>query len=94
MLKNVQAPQKPLARGTALSYTRGMNDNLNEWLINLEMKVAYQDDKLEKMNEVLFDQQKVIDELTKKFEGVLKRVKEITPGDANVGTEHENPPHY
>ncbi len=57
-------------------------------LIELEIKVTRQDDLLDQLNTVIFDQQKQIDVLAKKIATFEKQV------DAPSTPRNDKPPHY
>lgn len=67
-----------------------------ERIIELEIKVAYQEDLLQSLNQVVSHQQQQIDRL----EGVCRLLNErmqnlLTETGSNTGeTVHEIPPHY
>ncbi len=62
-------------------------------LMDIETKIAYQEHMLSELNEVLFQQQKSIDELKKNMEFLRNRLIDV--GDM-VSTDpgNEKPPHY
>lgn len=71
-----------------------MNDikTLGERLDTLEMRIAYQDDTIETLNQTIAAQWKQIDALTRKMTELGERLQEAeanAPGPAN-----EPPPHY
>jgi len=58
----------------------------------LEMRIAYQDDTIETLNQTITAQWKQIDQLTRKVAEIGERLQEAetnAPGPAN-----ERPPHY
>jgi SlyX protein len=61
-------------------------DPFEERLTDLEIKITRQDVLLEQLNDVIYEQQKQIDELVKKI-----KVLETKPGGAPA---NERPPHY
>jgi SlyX protein len=64
-------------------------------LINLETKLAYQEDTIQQLNDVIFAQQKQIDQLELLCQHLVDRLKELAeqhPAD-NI-TYTEIPPHY
>ncbi len=65
-----------------------------ERLIELETKMAYQEDTIQQLNDVICRQQDQIDALMEKCSLLLSRTKELSdklPGDSSIG---EKPPHY
>jgi len=64
--------------------------NNDERIENIEIKVAYLEDYVDKLNSVILDQQKEIDNIQKKFEQLKLRMS----ADSEELTEQEKPPHY
>ncbi|MHC2621730.1 SlyX protein [Bradyrhizobium huanghuaihaiense] len=65
---------------------------LSERIDTLEMRIAYQDDTIETLNETITAQWKQIDALTRKIAELGERLQQAeahVPGPAN-----ERPPHY
>ncbi|MBW2215906.1 MAG: SlyX family protein [Deltaproteobacteria bacterium] len=66
-----------------------------ERLVEIETKIAFQEQTIEDLNDVLYKQQQEIERLGSICDALVKRVKELsefTPGiDAPV---NEKPPHY
>ena len=66
-----------------------------ERLVEIETKIAFQEQTIEDLNDVLFEQQQEIEKLGSICDALVKRVKELsefTPGiDAPA---NEKPPHY
>ena len=64
-------------------------------LIELEIKVAYQDDLLRTFDDIIAAQQQQVDRLEKAYKTMLERVNGLAskmPDDASQ--QHEIPPHY
>jgi len=65
---------------------------LSERIDTLEMRLAYQDDTIETLNQTITAQWKQIDALTRQIAQLSERLQEAeanAPGPAN-----ERPPHY
>ncbi|RXH03296.1 SlyX family protein [Bradyrhizobium zhanjiangense] len=65
---------------------------LSERIDTLEMRLAYQDDTIETLNQTITAQWKQIDALTRQITQLSERLQEAeanAPGPAN-----ERPPHY
>ncbi|MBX2986362.1 MAG: SlyX family protein [Bdellovibrionaceae bacterium] len=62
-------------------------------IIDLESKISHQEFLLEKLNEVLYEQQKTVDRLEKSIEALKKRIEgeDLEP---KIGPADEKPPHY
>ncbi len=63
----------------------------DERLTEIEIKVSHQDLLLEQLSDVLFQQQKTIDELEKKL---TKLEKKLTEEPLEMGPAGQKPPHY
>ncbi|WP_416377766.1 SlyX family protein [Bradyrhizobium cosmicum] len=65
---------------------------LSERVDALEMRIAYQDDTIETLNQTITAQWKQIDVLTRKIAELGERLQEA---EANApGAANERPPHY
>jgi SlyX protein len=65
---------------------------LAERIEALEMRIAYQDDTLETLNETITAQWKQIDALTRQMEELRERLQEAESNTA--APTNERPPHY
>lgn len=70
---------------------KGMDD---QRIIDIEMKLAYQERMISELNTVIYDQQKIIDELKKTSRLLLDRVIELSNDMAQSDIADEKPPHY
>ena len=68
--------------------------NINEQLIEIETKIAFQDDCIEKLNTVIIKQQNQIKILEHKLSQLTIKVKEELHSPEEHSTEYEIPPHY
>ena len=66
---------------------------LDERLVNLEIKLASQDDLLDTLNQMVYRQQKKIDELDALCAALARRMTEL-PTQASGTLAHDKPPHY
>jgi SlyX protein len=57
----------------------------------LEMRIAYQDDTVETLNETITAQWKQIDALTRQIAGLGERLEDA---ESNTSVRNEPPPHY
>lgn len=64
----------------------------DERLIELEIKLTRQDDMLDALNQVIYRQQKKIDDLEALCVELARRIKESA--EAGGGPRDEKPPHY
>lgn len=63
------------------------SDLLEQRIVDIEMRITRQDDLVEQLNAVIYDQQKIIDQL-------IKRVNAIEKSDDPTAPRNEKPPHY
>lgn len=71
--------------------------NNGQRIAELETQLAFQEDTLQKLNDVLVSQQKRIDALETAIKHYEKRLGEIQDGvgsDQQISMEDEVPPHY
>lgn len=69
-------------------------DELEHQLEHLEMRIAFQDDTIEQLNQVVTSQQQQIDKLHRQLELLIKRMKEVTITPVASQNEETPPPHY
>ncbi|MBX3018437.1 MAG: SlyX family protein [Bdellovibrionaceae bacterium] len=67
---------------------------LSRLIVELESKVAHQEQLLESLNQSVTQQQDEIGSLTAKFDAIIKRLRDLGTVDAFVRPGHEKPPHY
>lgn len=63
-------------------------------LIDLEIKVAFQEDLIETLNLAVARQQQQIDLLQAQFRALYQQVRASAPMAAESDPQHEIPPHY
>ncbi|CAI8943509.1 MULTISPECIES: SlyX family protein [unclassified Pseudomonas] len=67
--------------------------SLEERVMDLESRLAFQDDAIEAMNDVLVTQQRVVERLQLQMNALLKRQEEMA-GQFETFEEDAPPPHY
>ncbi|MDG9881699.1 hypothetical protein CSV86_018750 [Pseudomonas putida CSV86] len=67
--------------------------NLEERVMELESRLAFQDDTLLALNDVIVEQQRVVERLQLQMAALLKRYEEVM-GQYGAGEEEAPPPHY
>ncbi|MFC3122611.1 SlyX family protein [Agaribacter flavus] len=67
---------------------------LIERLDYLEVKVAYQEDTIEKLNQTLVEQQQMIEKMERKMTIVSDKLKSIQISEMPSADQVEIPPHY
>lgn len=71
------------------------NSALSEQLIDLQTRVAHQDDALLKLNDVIAQQQQDLLRLEKSVQELAKQLRAVRENaPAASGGQHELPPHY
>ncbi|MFV8259134.1 SlyX family protein [Bdellovibrio bacteriovorus] len=62
--------------------------------VDLEIKLTHQEQKLEELHQVLYEQQKTIDKLETLLQGLTSRLKELLGSEGDEIRGNEKPPHY
>ena len=65
-----------------------------ERLTDIEIKLAFQEDTVKELNDVICRQQDQIDRLNMAYEQLLSRVKELSDRVPDAAAADEKPPHY
>lgn len=65
----------------------------NDKIIDLETRMAYQDDTIQQLSDVIYRQQKQIDKLEKMVELIVGKVQDISSSLPSA-SQDEKPPHY
>ena len=63
-------------------------------LVEVETKLAYQEDTIQQLNDVICRQQDQIDALRAQYELLVTRVKELDADRPDGDDIDERPPHY
>ncbi|WP_034348654.1 SlyX family protein [Noviherbaspirillum massiliense] len=63
-------------------------------IVDIEIKIAAQEDMLETLNRTVYQQQKKIDELETLCSAMARHIKDLQEGASEAGTALEKPPHY
>ncbi|MGB2248281.1 MAG: SlyX family protein [Alcanivorax sediminis] len=63
-------------------------------LIDIETKLAYQEDLIEHLNKVVSDQQQKLDELEKACRKMVERLVYLSDAFESAQIEDAPPPHY
>jgi SlyX protein len=68
---------------------------VNDEIVELQMKVSFQDSLLEDLNQVIIDQQKQISRIELMIETMKVQMNSMqTSSQQESGSQHELPPHY
>lgn len=65
-----------------------------ERLIEIESKIAYQEDTVQELNKVIYQQQKQIDRLEAICNSLINHVRDLSDAMAASSSANEKPPHY
>jgi SlyX protein len=63
-------------------------------LVNIEIKIASQEDLVDTLNRTVYQQQKKIDELETLCAVLARQLKEMRESLSERGPANEKPPHY
>lgn len=63
-------------------------------LVDIEIKLARQDDLLDTLNRTVYQQQKKIDELEALCTALARHIKDMRDAASERGPVNEKPPHY
>ncbi|MGH8807581.1 MAG: SlyX family protein [Noviherbaspirillum sp.] len=63
-------------------------------LVDIEIRIARQEDTLDALNELVYRQQKKIEELEALCLALARRVKDMRDASNEGAPAHEKPPHY
>ena len=67
----------------------------NDWQVDMETRLAFQEQMLTDLNEALVHQQKQYDELSTLCRYLLTRLRELEGSDSGIdAAADEKPPHY
>lgn len=67
---------------------------MDERLIEIETKVAYQEHTIAELNDVIYRQQQQIDQLERLCKALTDRVQDMAETATTEKAGHEKPPHY
>lgn len=66
-----------------------------ERLVDIEIKLSHQEDLVESLNQLVYEQQTRIDLLDKRCEALIRQVRELADSvGSRGGAVDERPPHY
>jgi SlyX protein len=73
-----------------------MNEEFRGRLEELESRLAFQDDLIESLNDVVARQDREIRDLRAKLKDLDERIRDLSDSASSPGSspEHEIPPHY
>ncbi|HEX5055231.1 MAG TPA: SlyX family protein [Gammaproteobacteria bacterium] len=65
-----------------------------ERIIELETKVAYQEDAIQQLNDIVAEQQRKLDRVESSLKTLAVKFQDVSEGISNINPLHEKPPHY
>ena len=65
-----------------------------ERLINIETKVAFQEDQIEALNKTVYQQQQQLERLESICEALARQLRALSEAGNEGISAHERPPHY
>jgi SlyX protein len=68
--------------------------NTEDRFINIEIKVAHQEDLVELLSQRIYEQQQQIDKLEQLCAVLVQRLRDQSQGGSTSQLPHERPPHY
>ena len=67
---------------------------LEERLINIETKITFQEDLIEDLNKLVYQQQKKLDRLEATCESLVRHIESLAESRNEGMPANERPPHY
>ena len=67
---------------------------MDERLIDLEIRLTHQENHIEELDKIIFQQQKAIDLLTAQVQHLQQKLKSATEANILSPSEESPPPHY
>lgn len=65
-----------------------------ERLVNIETKIAYQEDLIEELNKTVYQQQQKLDRLEAVCKSLAKNIQSLAAAGNEGQPANERPPHY
>lgn len=69
-------------------------EKMEQRLAELEMKLTFQDNLLEELNQALVEQQFIIDKMQLQLRYMAEKLKDMQPSNVASRAEETPPPHY
>lgn len=66
---------------------------LEDRVADLESRLAFQDDALQTLSDVVYEQERVIERLRLQMQALIKRLEDLQ-GQVGVSDDEAPPPHY
>lgn len=65
-----------------------------ERLVNIETKIAYQEDLVEELNKIVYQQQQKLAQLEAVCSALARQIQALAEAGSEGKLAHERPPHY
>lgn len=71
-------------------------DDMQEQIVELQTRLAYQEDSLNQLNQVVTEQSSLIDQLRQQLRALAEKYEDLRDSQRHGGgvAENEPPPHY
>lgn len=66
----------------------------DERIVELETKIAYQENSIEGLQKSLFEYHSLIEKLEKNLKTLTEKVERLTDSQEGAPLPHQKPPHY
>ena len=67
---------------------------MNDRIIDLESRLAFQEEAIHTLSETMIEQQRTIDSLSNTVEALRRRLQALEPSPLQPGETEPPPPHY
>jgi SlyX protein len=67
---------------------------IEERLVNIETKISFQEDLIEELNKVIYQQQQRLDQLEAICTSLTRRIQSMDEAGNESKSVNERPPHY
>jgi SlyX protein len=83
-----------LHQGRAVSIVENSEDVFEDRFVDIEIKLAHQEDTVEQLNQVVYEQSRRIDQLEAMVSQLAEHIRNTAQSGPNPGAGGEKPPHY
>ncbi|MDB5916619.1 MAG: SlyX protein [Massilia sp.] len=80
--------------GHAVSIPDSSEDRFEDRFVDIEIKLAHQEDTVEQLNGVVYEQSRRIDQLEAMLSQLAEHIRNNAQSGPNLGAGGEKPPHY
>lgn len=77
-----------------MTQSKQVNNTLEDAVESLEVKIAYQEDTIESLNQTVIQQQYQLDTMQRKLDALMDKVENLGDAELPINGELELPPHY